>query len=582
MAVTMSPIDPLDESPPRQAPCIADGSGAGANSIPVVAAIDATAPAGLFRSTDLAPSMGSYLTANVAIRIINFARILILTWIMTQPQFGLLFNILIVANVLIPLCSLGLNEAITRYVPQYEAAGSLAGFARRSLTMLLIVTALAVALLIALSPALGEFFYASILDDAATRAAFAAEAPALARVTGLIVALSAVYFYLMAVLKGLRMFAALSWMELTHSVLFLAACVAMMFTGQLSAFTIASLYAASLAIPCVAFGLRLMPILLRWESQLGQAKLEGLERKLIQFSIWTTLAGVTWQALLYYPAWHLNKIHGKEAMAVFGAARQLGNIVFIGAVAISTVVMATITRTWEASGRVEAERQLSLAFRAVGLSLLFVCVGLSMARDWIIRLLSPAYAEGAEVLPLHLLFFLLGAYLAFLPAHFHLRERTRQMLWPWVAGVAVNVLLAIHIVGPRTGAVVGTAVHSAVDRVMSLVFVAGLIDARGLAPAAWCGVAAMVASVAVCVLLVTREKFRLDRGSILVLFAALIVPTQWWLLLPAATALLLAAVCSNVILTRAERRKIFRYIAEMPSHVPALRKLMPGVYRDHG
>lgn len=543
---------------------------------------DPTAPSGIYRSTALAPSMGAYLTANVGIRLLNFARVLVLTRIMSQPQFGLLFNILIVANVLTPLCSLGLNEAITRYVPQYENLGSLARFARRSLILLMGITVIAVVGILANASWLGEWFYATILNDAATRAAFAAEAPSLARVTGLIVALSAIYFFLMAVLKGLRMFKALSWLELVHSALFLGGCLIVAMTGQLSAFTIASLYAASLAIPCVWFGFQLMPALMHWQTQQGAERLNGLEKKLVRFSIWTTLAGVTWQALLYYPAWHLKKIHGDEAMAVFGAARQLCNIVFVGAVAISTVVMATITRTWETSGRKEAERQLSLAFRTVGLALLFLCAGIGLSRNWVIRVLSRDYSAGAEILPLHLLFFLIAAYLAFLPAHFHLRERTRQTLWPWIAGVAVNVIVAIFLVGPRLGVVQSSSWGRAADRLLSAVFVTGIIDPTGLGPAAWCGVFGMASAVGVCVLLVTREHYRLDRGSVIVLLSAFVVAGRPWIVVTGCVLLLILAFWSGWIFTPDERRKVLRYIAAVPTHVPAVRKLIPGAWRDHG
>lgn len=543
---------------------------------------DPTAPKGVFVSTGLAPSMGTYLTANVAIRLLNFARVIVLTRIMAKPQFGLLFNILIVANVLTPLCSLGLNEAITRYVPQYEALGSLARFARRSLTLLTIMTVGAVACILANASWLGEWFYATILDDAATRAAFAAEAPSLARVTGLIVALSAMYFYLMAVMKGLRMFKALSWLELLHSVLFLGGCLIVALTRQLSAFTIASLYAASLAIPCVWFGFRLMPALSGWQSQRGTERLSGLEKKLIRFSIWTTLAGVTWQALLYYPAWHLKKIHGDEAMAVFGGARQLCNIIFVGAVAISTVVMATITRSWETSGREVAEKQLSLAFRTVGLGLLILCSILSLSKGLVIQVLGADYGEGAEILPLHLLFFLFGAYLAFLPAHFHLRERTRQMLWPWIAGVGINVILAIFLVGPRIGVVQNSSWGKAIDSLLGSVFVTGIIDPSGLGPAAWCGVVGMATAVGVCVLLVTREHYTLDRGSVIVLLSAFVVAGKPWLVISGSVVLLVAALKGSMIFTAGERRKVLRYIAAVPTHVPAVRKLIPGVWRDHG
>ncbi len=68
---------------------------------------DPQAPSGFFASTQLGQSMGTYLPATVAFRLVNFGRILILTWFMTRQQFGLLAMILLVVNVLTPLCSFG-------------------------------------------------------------------------------------------------------------------------------------------------------------------------------------------------------------------------------------------------------------------------------------------------------------------------------------------------------------------------------------------------------------------------------------------------------------------------------------------
>ena len=92
----------------------------------------------------------------------------------------------------------------------------------------------------------------------------------------------------------------------------------------------------------------------------------------------------------------------------------------------------------------------------------------------------------------------------------------------------------------------------------------------------------MTMAVCICVLLISRENFRLDRGSVIVILAAAIVPTRPWLLITGSIVLLVVAAGSELIFTRAERRKIFRYIAELPGHVPAFRKVLPGVFRDHG
>ena len=536
-------------------------------------------PRGTFRSTALEQSMGLYLPATVAFRLVNFGRILLLVWFMSPQQYGLLSMILLVVNVMTPLCSLGLNEAVARYVPQYEQRGSMAGFLRRSLTLLLGVTAASVALILFFSPVLGDFFYAQIFTDAATRLEFSGNAPQLARLSGVVIGLMIVYFYLLSVVKGLRMFGALSRLELSHGLLFLAFSLVVIVTGRLSAFTLTALYGASLAIPIVYFGLRLFLIVGRWRAQAGVRTEDHLARKLLKFSIWTTLAGVTWQVLLFYPQWFLNKVHGPEVVAVFSAVRQIGSFVLIGAVAVSTVVMTTVTKTWESQGRQPAEQQLSLAFRGTGFGLFVLCAVIALAKGWIMRMFHPDYAPGEAILPLQLLFFLFGAFLAFLPGHFHLREKTRHMFWPWATGVAANILLAYWLVGPRLATIQAMPLWQKAGAVLSTVFTTGFSDAQGLGGAAWCGVFAIGLAMLLCVVLVRAECCSLDRGTYVVIAASLLLATRPWILGPGVVVLILAALWTDLIFDAGERRKIIGYVFGSLQHVPLLKMLGR---REHG
>ncbi len=404
-------------------------------------------PDGLFQSVPLGQAMGAYLPATVAFRVINFGRVLILTWWMTRHQFGLLNMILLVVNVLTPLCSLGLIEAITRYVPQYEVAGHLRWFLGRALRLLLVVTGVSLLLMMGFSSSLGDFFYAQIFTDTGDGAAANPHAGQLTILSAATIGLLILYFMLLSVMKGLRMFRALAVTELVHCLAFLLFSVAAIAVGRLSALTLTAMYGLSLALPLAWFGAKLRTALRSW-PRVAPAEMDSLTAKLLRFSVWTTLAGVTWQVLMYYPAWFLNKIHGHEAVAVFSAVRQLGQFIMVAAVAVSTVVATNVTKTWESEGRAAAEHKLSLAFRSTGLALLVVCIIIALSSETIIRMFQQDYRPGAAVLPLQLLFFLIAAYLAFLPLHFQLIEKTRYLFWPWAVGVAGNVLFAFWLAGP--------------------------------------------------------------------------------------------------------------------------------------
>lgn len=531
----------------------------------------ADAPSGLFRHASLDKAMGVYLPATVVFRLINFARIWLLTWWMTRQQFGLLTMILLTMNILAPLCSLGLNEAITRYIPQHETRGTLWSFMGRSATLLLGVTIASIALMFVFAPTLGVVFYAQVFTERSEFLQFKADAPQLAQLSAVVIGVMIAYFYLLAFLKGLRMFTALSLVELSHSLLFLGGAVVAWLTQHLSALTLTGIYGISMALPVLVFGIGLLRSLGSWKSQQQQPRGDRLARMLLKFSIWTTLAGVTWQVLVSYPAWFLNKVHGNEAVAVFNFVRQIGQFILIGAVAVSTVILTTVTKTWESKGRQAAIGQLSLAFRGTGLGLMLVCGVLALCKDWIIKVVPAAYAPGADILPLQLLFFLMGAYLAFLPIHFQLIERTRHMFWPWAVGVASNVLFAFWLVGPKFAVARETGIWKAVATIATPVFTTGFSDPQGLDAAAWSGVFSIAAALFMCIILIRAEASRLDRGTYIIVFAAGLLALKPVLLAIGIVALALAAFGTELIFTRSERRRVLMSVASAISHVPSLR-----------
>jgi O-antigen/teichoic acid export membrane protein len=535
----------------------------------VVEFIDAGEPKGLYASSSLNQAMGVYLPATLAYRLINFGRILLLTWFMTKQQFGLLSMILLVMNVLTPLCSLGLNEAVTRYVPQYETRGALWGFLVRSFGLLLALTGASVLLICLFSKRLGDFFYAQA-TDATIRELFGKDAPELAQLSGVVIGLLIVYFYLLAVMKGLRMFNAISVMEMVHGVLFLGLSVLAIAMDHLSAFTLTALYGIALFIPAVYFGFGLARAIAAWRVQRDGPNDDEWALRLLRFSVWTTLAGITWQVLVYYPQWFLNKVHGHEAVAVFSAVRQIGNFILIGAVAVVTVVMTTVTKTWESRGREAAQRQLSLAFRGTGLALLLLCVVLALCKDMIILMFRDEYSPGAAILPLHLLFFLIGAYLAFLPIHFHLIEKARHLFWPWALGFASNVLYAFWLAGPGLATAKQLPFWKSLSPITSKVFTTGFSSPQGLDNSTWCGVFAIATALALCIILINAECTRLDRGTYIIIFSALLLTLKPTLLIAGSLLLILVSFRTQLVFSTAERLRITGYIHQTLRHFPPL------------
>ncbi|MEK6643845.1 MAG: lipopolysaccharide biosynthesis protein [Planctomycetota bacterium] len=536
----------------------------------VASVVDPNAPRGLFGNSGLDQAMGMYLPATVAVRLINFLRVLLLTRWMLQQQFGLLNMVLLAINVLTPLCSLGLNEAITRYVPQYETRGSLRAFAWRSFVLLVIITGIAVGLICLFSRYLGDFFYGQVYADPRLREEFGRDAPELAQVSAGVTGLVILYFYLLAVFKGLRMFRAVAVIEMAHAVIFLGASAVAVYFDHRAAITMTAMYGLSLAIPVAWFGGLFVGTLRNWTAQSLNSDSSPWARMLLRFSVWTTLAGITWQILVYYPVWYLNKIYGHVAVAVFSAPRQIGQFILIGAVAVVTVVMTTVTKTWESRGREAAQRQLSLAFRGSGLALLILCTIAALGKNWIMHLFDDRYLPGADVLPLHLLFFLIGSFLAFLPIHFHLIEKTRHLFWPWAVGVAANVLYAFWLAGPGFLITRDFAAWKWCATTMSPWFTTGFSDPMGLGNAAWCGVFAIATALLLCIILIHAECTKLDRGTYIVILSAGLLAMNPWILGIGTLVVLIIAFQTQLIFSDSERRRLTGYVLGTIGHMPTL------------
>lgn len=503
--------------------------------------------------------MGLYVPVTAAVRLINFARVIVLTWFMTTQQFGLLNVLLLVINVLTPVASVGLNEAVTRYAPQYESRGSLNEFLRKTFVLVVLVTAMSALLLLAVAPFVGMRVFGTLVYDELIRSEFATQVPELTRLCALMIVLLTLYFFLLAVFKGLRMIRALAAIEMLHSLAFIALVVAIAVLGRGSAKTVTACYGLSLLFAIVVMGVGLYRRLGHWSAQAHPCDDSSLHKRMLAFSYWAMISGVTWQLLQYYPAWYLNREMGNDAVAVFSAVRQIGQFVLLAAITLVTVVMTAVTKTWETRGVEAADRQLSLAFRGAGTLMLLGCVVLALSRELIIRMFRPVYAPGADVLPLQLLFFVVGGNFAFIALHFNLIEKPRLHFLPYAVGVAANVVLAFWFVGPRLQALRATTLWQSFAPLANAVFSTGMSDALGLGGASWAGVLAILAALGMCLMLLRAEGRRVDRGSYIVLLASLLLATRNEILVVGTLLFVWIALGTTLVFTADERRALLTY-----------------------
>ena len=488
----------------------------------------------LFVADSMAGSLSLYLPATAITRLIGLARGMILPHLIPASAFGLFQLAILAINVLNPLCNGGLYEGLARYVPEHEARGTLGPWLRRALTLAAVVTIACVALVMLAAGPLGYAFFAT-LGTAQAASADAATCRRLMYLAGLGVACVVAYFLLVAVFKGLRMFRAVSLMELGNNVGFTGLTILLAWLGWKSAGAMTLCYVAALVSMIVLFAGPLAGVVRSTAHAVPQITVESDQlslRPLATFSIWSALAAVTWQTMQYYPMLHLQKVQGAEVTAVFSAVRLVTQMILIGAVSIVAVVQTAVTRTWVAVGHEEADRQLNFAHKLSGLAMLAGCIGVALFARPIMRVFPANYAAGAEIFGLSLMFFLIGGHLSFLAVHFVLIERSRHMFWPWLAGIAVNVAAAFLMVNSRQG------------------------PAAAMNSATWAGVLGVTAALSVSLGLAWIERRPIDRGVLLLVAASalLVLPAAW--MLGGLTFLVAAFAFSRALLTAADRERV--------------------------
>ena len=430
----------------------------------------------LFKSSSLGGSFRVYLPALVSMRLLGMARMLAFAWLILKTEYGLSRLALLLINLLSAVVRLGVPVGLERYTPSYEKAGQLAQFARRGIWLATGVTAALTLLVAAFSPWLYYPFFAS--DELAVQGASPAY---LFRITlaclGVTLVLS-IYFGVLGILRGLRMYRALSVMEVVHGVTFLLFGVGGLLVGgdlqwgagQLAPLPGAALvltvaYGASLLVTTVWIHLALVWHLRRWRSQqqpMTQSPV-GLMRQLLRFGGYMSVVNVLWTLFSMFGLWFVNKRRADEA-GLFALAGDLMQVVPWLAISVWPVAQNSAAHLWEQGRKSEAAHQLGQVFRLSGWPLWLLCAALVLCRSAIQHLVpSTRYAGLADLIPWLLAMHLWFAHLSLPVAHAYLLERSRLMLTAAIIGLAGYIGAAWfleptwHAMGVAQAGAIGTA-----------------------------------------------------------------------------------------------------------------------------
>jgi O-antigen/teichoic acid export membrane protein len=502
----------------------------------------------LFRADSIALSLGVNTVAMVLQRGLGLLRGVLLVWLMTTAQFGLLGVSLLVTNLLLPLCSLGLYEGVARYTPQYEAAGRLRRFAAKGTALIGLMGLITTAALLLAAESVGAALFSTAPLEGDGAATSPAEAAALARAALLCVFTLVLYHSVLGLLKGLRMFRALSAAELLAAVLFTVLALGLAGAGWGTARVLMLVYAASNVLTILVFAPGLCRRLVRAEAEAPRPPVEpGIghdnERPvwstLLKYSVWVGGTTMLWHALAYYPTWHLLKVTDEATVGTLHAVRMITQFVQIAAVMLAQVVAAAVNRTWEHEGRESAVAQLDRLTKLSLLALLGGAILLVIARPVMMRLLPGKVAAGvAAYQPLLLFFFVVGAILL-ITIRLNLLEKPRLVFFAWLMGCAASLTTCFAFLGPP-----------------SELFANG--SEQALRVAAWAGVCGVVTALLVLLVLVHRHRIGVGRPALVLIGASIFVAAPPFVAGLALVAVAIISLSTTLVLTREDRAPIRR------------------------
>ncbi len=491
----------------------------------------------LFTPAPLSESIKLYLSANALLRAAGIGRGILLTWLMISPaEFGAYQIGLLVINVLLPVMSYGGYEAIARFVPEYEAAGGLWRFLRRAMPLFLAMGLGTCVVLFALAAPLGNVFFGafSAAPGSSEATLSGMQQAHLARVVAWCVATLVLYHSVLGLLRGRRMFRAVSLMELAAGILFTVLAILATLLGQGSGSVILGAYGTANLAVAVLFAIPALTSARRDRITERPASSPAALGPLIRYGFWAGWAAFCWQLLLLFPAYYLNRTCGEQALASYRAMTILTQLGYMIPAAAGMAVAGAVNATWESHGRDRALTQLNLASKAILASVLLFCLALAAGKGILALAFRDEYHIGLTAVPMLLQFYFCAGALSLVTLRFGLIKHSGLTLRCWLAGCAACVLFSLLGVGGSdpTEALPATARANVAGVVTALLVAGVLLRGRDLLP---------------------------DRGTLALVGGAILIVMPTPYILMGGLALILLATGSSFIFSQSERQVLLRH-----------------------
>ncbi len=520
----------------------------------------------LFHADPIITAVGASAVASALSRMIGLVRNVALAWLIPQAQFGLFGLAVLTINILLPLCSAGLYEGITRYAPLHEAAGTLRRFTVRAAVLLAaVVVPTGISLWVFARPC-GALLFSAAQTITATGAIPVDRDTSLVllRATACCVVALAVFQALSGFFKGLHMFRAYGLTDVVGSLLFTILAVG----GAWIGFTNASSMILAYALACGAGVLLFAPgwlthVFRRKDAAAAALHVGEITHKgtagapiqpstvqpagrLISYSLWAAGTAVSWHVMAYFPVWYLLKRTDADTVGAFHAVRTITQVMQLGAVLLTAVVAANVTRMWEHDGRNAAIPRLTLLTKGSLLLFLVGAVLLLVARPVVLRLFPASFAQGASAYHPLVLSFLLVGVTGLVAVRLNLLEKPRLVCLAWCVGTVVNFVVSYVLIRPPGESTLWPGMGP-------------------LPAAAWASVSAVTAAMIVCLVAVRRQHLGVDRSSLVLTGVCFLIGLGPVVALPAVVLLVAVAVFTRTVFTGDEWSFIRRRVAGFTS-----------------
>ena len=399
----------------------------------------------LLKTGSMAQSLGVYLPATLIQKALGLVRVFLFVMLMEQvaPQYGLWSAaIMLIFDIGSQLATLGANHGLTRYASVYEARGELWPFYRRVLAGSAVVALAMVAVGILSAGPIARYIVAGKSD------ALQMPAEDVYRVTVLALANAlggALYYNLVGLMMGLRVYRLVAVVELTFSVLLTAiGCSVLLVTP-----TAAALLGAHLGALGSTVVIAWIVLHLGLRRQTGGANDDwtacqtlGALWQLGRFGLMAMVGGLAWLAVQRVSLYLVNQNFDKADLGVFGFFLQLSQPVFMLSSAAWVVMFAHVARQWEQESQAAATQMLETVYKAVVLATMALAVTIYVTAPWWSLVVPDRFRTGLGLLGGLLMFYQCMGNLALVTMLAKLRERPGVIVWVALAGGVANALLA--------------------------------------------------------------------------------------------------------------------------------------------